>query len=334
MVSGDICFFGEALIDLYTVRVPHQPSKEMALTANLGGGILNAAVAAARWSRVQRPPSNAIHFLGGVSHDYFGQRIIALFTEEGIAHHGCYRSTAPTPLALVALDAHRERSFQFFRTESADIRIPRTHLGAHHFERCAVVAMGSNCMIDQECAAISDQVMHYAHRAGAVVAVDPNIRPSLWSEPEQLEPRIRAALRVASIIKVAEEELALIHPTLKRDDAIERILTDGVAGVPWRVLLVTCGAEGCVICYSDGSRVVCPAYPATVVDTTGAGDAFFGVTCAAMLRSVPELFAARTPLQLNHDHRTRIKRAVEEALRLASVVVGYRGAIRYRYDPR
>jgi sugar/nucleoside kinase (ribokinase family) len=47
-----------------------------------------------------------------------------------------------------------------------------------------------------------------------------------------------------------------------------------------REVVVTCGAEGAV--WTDGSRVVrAPAAPASVVDTTGAGDAFAAGLLAA-----------------------------------------------------
>ncbi|MCZ4431785.1 ribokinase [Agrobacterium sp. SOY23] len=73
-------------------------------------------------------------------------------------------------------------------------------------------------------------------------------------------------------------------------------------------VIVTLGGQGCVLVSADGAIEV-PAAPATIVDTTGAGDCFTGVALAsAMLRGV-----------------TVDARALEDASRAAAVTVGRRG---------
>ncbi len=58
------------------------------------------------------------------------------------------------------------------------------------------------------------------------------------------------------------------------------------AGIP--AMVVTMGSQGAV--YYDGkseSAGICPPYPATVVDTSGAGDAFFSGTVMGLTRHLP-----------------------------------------------
>ena len=330
---SDICFFGEALIDLYTTEIPPRPSEEVALTANLGGGIFNATVAACRWlRRYGEDIAPRVHFLGGVSDDFFGMRFISLFEEEDIDYQYCYRSNAPTSFALVSLDQQGERSFQFFRKESADVLIPASHLKEEWFQQFSLAALGTNCMTDSHCAATSVQFIRLAHNARIPIAFDPNIRPALWSEPDQLAPRIQRTLRDSSLIKIAEEELAIVFPQEEPADAIAHILTERAAEVRWRLLFVTRGAAGATLYYSDGSHTDCPAPSTKSVDTTGAGDAFFGSLCSSLSKRLPALFARRSSagaIIANHEGRAQIEGALKDAVDFATLTTAHRGAIRY-----
>jgi len=53
------------------------------------------------------------------------------------------------------------------------------------------------------------------------------------------------------------------------------ILSDKIAQAGIRCMVVTMGAQGSVYAEQDGERGICPAQEVGVVDTTGAGDAFF-----------------------------------------------------------
>ncbi|MBE6997148.1 MAG: carbohydrate kinase family protein [Ruminococcaceae bacterium] len=58
------------------------------------------------------------------------------------------------------------------------------------------------------------------------------------------------------------------------------------AGIP--SMVVTMGVNGAVYYDgADGSAGICPPYPATVVDTSGAGDAFFSGTVMGLTRHLP-----------------------------------------------
>ena len=59
-----------------------------------------------------------------------------------------------------------------------------------------------------------------------------------------------------------------------------------------RSLVVTRGGAGVVALAADGAWVV-PAHSVTVVDTTGAGDAFAGTLCAALARGATLFEACR-----------------------------------------
>jgi ribokinase len=60
-----------------------------------------------------------------------------------------------------------------------------------------------------------------------------------------------------------------------------------------RAVVTTLGAAGAVVTDADGAVAELPSVPATVVDTTGAGDAFAGVLAARLALGDPLVEAAR-----------------------------------------
>jgi ribokinase len=90
-----------------------------------------------------------------------------------------------------------------------------------------------------------------------------------------------AALRALDLLVVNEHEAEVLAARLGcacTAAAIRRALGIGV--------IVTRGAEGAEAATADGSFTV-PAFPVTPVDTTGAGDCWCGVLCAALDRGLP-----------------------------------------------
>ena len=79
-----------------------------------------------------------------------------------------------------------------------------------------------------------------------------------------------------------------------------------LADAPWPRMVVTLGAEG-ALCVQNGRVTHIPAPVVTPVDTTGAGDAFNGALCAALLAgcSLPEAAAVgvkAASLSVTHPH--------------------------------
>lgn len=96
------------------------------------------------------------------------------------------------------------------------------------------------------------------------------------------------------VLVVNEHELAAVAGTAVTvdDDGIAaahaRLRRRGVAAV-----VTTRGAAGAIVTDDDGRTTILPALPSTVVDTTGAGDAFVGVTVARLSLGEPLAEACR-----------------------------------------
>jgi fructokinase len=107
-----------------------------------------------------------------------------------------------------------------------------------------------------------------ADDAGALVMVDPNIRPSAIRERAPYLSQLERVVRRAQVVKVSVEDLAWLEPDRTPVDAARVMLNAGP-----RVVLLTRSAHGALV-VTPNAVVTVAAFPVAVVDTIGAGDAF------------------------------------------------------------
>jgi hypothetical protein len=103
-----------------------------------------------------------------------------------------------------------------------------------------------------------------------VISYDPNYRPLLWKSREQATEQMRAVLPQVDVIKLSDEETELVTGYADPQAAAEQLIAGGA-----RIAAVTLGKDGVLIASKDGCETV-PGFRVEAVDTTGAGDAFWG----------------------------------------------------------
>lgn len=124
---------------------------------------------------------------------------------------------------------------------------------------------------------------------------------------DSLEHLAREVSRHFDIVKASDEDAASIFGW---DDPEEAAIALSHAGT--RVVLITLGAEGILVCTEEGLQQV-PAMPARVIDTTGGGDTFMAGFLAEFLRSEDVLKATRwgcatAACMIEHTGGVRVKR--------------------------
>jgi fructokinase len=103
-----------------------------------------------------------------------------------------------------------------------------------------------------------------------VVMIDVNCREAVIPDRAAYVERIGRAAARADIVKVSDEDLAYLAPTLDTEAAARRLLDLGT-----RAVVVTAGSSYTSIVMAEGqTSVEVPPAPGSVVDTIGAGDTF------------------------------------------------------------
>lgn len=258
-----ICF-GEALIDfLHTDEQPQGPLLLPGYRQYPGGAPANAAVAVARLGGKAK-------FAGQVGADAFGD-----FLEQALKTYQVDTSllfrhpSAPTALAFVMLDKHKERSFSFYRNNTADLLFDPEAIQPGWFADKPIVHFCSNCLTTEFASKATQALVNNSRAAGSMLSFDVNLRHNLWPEGQAGKDQINHLVRQADIVKFSRDELNY----LAGGDP-HGYLQDCLA-YHSRLILVTDGGGPIRMLTRAGERRITPP-DIKVVDTTAGGDAFIG----------------------------------------------------------
>ena len=258
---------GEALIDRLG-PLGGDPAVDQPVDDRLGGAPANVACGLARLG-------TPVAFAGRLGQDAIGAAFSSLFAERGVDTTLLQRDAErPSRIVLVRRARDGERQFQGFDGDQgagfADQALEPAALPQAQW-----LLIGTLPLAAPTSASALLSAVRQARSQGTAIALDVNWRPTFWdvtASPEggpsaAAKTAIQPLLQQAALIKLAREEALWFFNT---DDpgAIQKalphrpdvVVTDGAAPVCWQL-----GAN-------SGRQAA--FQPPSVVDTTGAGDAF------------------------------------------------------------
>lgn len=263
---------GELLIDFQSVGTASlKDTREF--VKNAGGAPANVCVQAAKFGK------SAV-YLSKVGQDGFGEFLIETLEREGVDISFISKSRQyDTSLAFVSFGADGEREFSFYRKNAADLYFTPEDFKGVEFTQGDILEFGSVALKTKEARKTHDVLIQKARKAKALIAFDPNLRFNLWEDSDELKRVVREYLPYADILKLGSDELEFL--TEQPEAAAVKQLFSGNL----KILLITYGSKGARIYLFDGQSYYCPGYSVRAVDTTGAGDSFFGAFLAELLDS-------------------------------------------------
>ena len=275
----DVVALGEAMIE-FNQTEPDSPH----YLQGFGGDTSNAVIAAAR-------AGARCAYLTRVGQDVFGQKLLELWAHEGVDTSGVEIDVEhPTGIYFVTHEAGGHK-FSYMRAGSAASRMVPGWVQTGQVKQilcnCKILhTSGISLAISISANYAVLEAMQTARNAGALVALDANLRLKLWSLA-----RARASIHQA----VALSDIFL--PSLDEAIALSG-LDDPDALVDWghqlgaRIVVLKLGADGALV--SDGTRRErIPSHAVKLVDATGAGDCFSGNLLARLAQGMDLFEAAR-----------------------------------------
>ena len=201
-----------------------------------------------------------VKFVGSVGDDLIGSFLIDYAKNFGMdttyIHQNPERNTT---LAFVELNEEGDRSFCFYRKNTADYCMP--NVSDELIGSADIVCIGSLMLADADCVEYALDVAKRAHGLGKIVAFDVNYRTDIFRDKESVVKTYKKILSVADIVKFSEDE-------------VETFTEEYVDSLTDKLVLITLGKNGSEWRYK-GMKNRVPAITVKPVDTTGAGDAFF-----------------------------------------------------------
>lgn len=262
----DAVAFGELLIDFTQYGTSEQGNS--LFEANPGGAVSNALA-------MLNKLGHKTAFIGKVGDDIFGCQLRKTLEDLGI-DTSCLLidKKVPTTLALVANDETGERHFSFYRDPGADVMFRAEEIPEEMIKNTKLFHFGTLSMTHEGVREATKKALKIAKENGVLISLDPNLRESLWENLEIARQQFDYGMRYCDILKISDNELQWFTG--------EEDLQKGIEILQQRydisLILLTLGKDGSCAYYKD-RKIVVPGYPEKqVVDTTGAGDTFFG-TC-------------------------------------------------------
>ncbi len=275
MKSPKVISIGEALID--RLGPPGgDPLLDLPVIDCYGGAPANVACALSRLGL-------DVSFIGSLGNDSYGERFKNLLIQRRVNISGLQQDKLrPTRIVLVRRDSDGERFFGGFKGDKgfgfADQAILRDKLIKDWpalKEKAKWLVLGTIPLASEISSSAFLWCIENALHAGMRIVLDLNWRPTFWRKKlsAALEPSIQeknkiiSILKNVSIIKLAKEEAQWffqtsnpieISATMAHRPSV--VVTDGSNPVSWLL--------------NDHSGKSPAISPSSIVDTTGAGDAF------------------------------------------------------------
>ena len=271
LVYGDVSIDIGLRIDDFPIAGLDTSASDPRITA--GGAAANFAVAAARLGV-------GVHVVARVGDDVFSDLLTGALERHGVGTSAVERNEGPSPLVVALIDSRGQRSFVSSRGPASDaipheVYLPR--LG-----EASMVHLSGYSFQDEGSRSVAVHLLEEARRREIAVSLDPS---PLFAKNYRTESGWL-------------EGIDFVFPNLHEATAITgRTSPEGAAralrSLGAKAVVVTMGADGCLVLDDSGAVHIPAITEFPVVDTTGAGDGFAGGFLAVTLAGGAPVLAAR-----------------------------------------
>lgn len=300
----DVTALGELLVDFTPAGISE--SGNALYERNAGGAPANVIAAVAKLGGKSA-------FIGKVGNDVFGNFLMETLQARGVDCRSLKTTDmASTTMAFVDLKENGDCSFTFSRKPGADSLLLPKEVDLPLIDQSRVFHFGTFSMSSGPARSATVEAAAWAKSCGAIVSFDPNYRSVLWPDVETAKVMMFRGLEYADILKLSFGEMNMLTGCDNLEEG-----TATLAASNLKLIVVTLGPDGCF--YRLGSIMgKIPTYNVTPVDTTGAGDAFWGAVLYQITRGSLDIAALS---------REKIENILDFANAVGALVTTRRGGI-------
>ena len=263
---------GEAMVDLIGEQPVQSMRQVRRFAPHFGGTVANVAAVAAR-------AGAPVALAGAAGDDEWGRWLRTRLDAEGIdAARFALLPGVQTQLAFVAIDAAGEPTYLLYGAPAETIV---DAIGDEIGEAVAAaggVLIGSNTLAGERERAVTMRARAVALELGRPVVFDCNLRLHRWSSRADAAASANACVPGALLVRANQAEAELMTGESDPERAALALRKAGA-----QLVVITLGSGGAILRGIERGEVA--AYPAQVVSTVGAGDAFTGTLAARLALS-------------------------------------------------
>jgi fructokinase len=253
--SAAFAVIGETVIDLV------DPGDGSACIAHQGGSPMNVAIGLARLG-------NRTAFFGRMSRDPLGTVLLRHLERSGVETGYVVRAAEPSTIALVELSGGQAQ-YEFSVSGTADFEWSAEEIAVLPAGAPAVHFGSLTSWQPPGDEVVNRRVAELRAAGSALISYDPNARPTLQGDAASARAKVARSAPLAHVIKASSDDIDYLYEGQEVASVAEGWLGQGVA-----LVVITSGSDGATAWVPGRAPVKRAAFPTTVVDTVGAGDAF------------------------------------------------------------
>ena len=263
------------------------------MNQTFGGDTLNTAIYLRRGCEANGEPDKIkVSYVSALGNDPLSAGLLTCWNKEGISTDFVLRDATRGPgVYIIQLDDHGERSFQYWREQSAArylLQHPSFSSVAQelaHVDALFLSGISLAILPQQDRTSLLNLLVELKAR-GVEVIFDSNYRTSLWprDDHQTVKEVYQVMYQLTDVALVTFNDEQSIWGDKSPQHTLQRLASFGISQC-----IVKLGEEGCLIQdftnqeTSPTSQAI-PTQPVSqVVDTTSAGDAFNGGFLSAYL---------------------------------------------------
>ena len=240
---------GEILVDM----IAQENNGSISYLRKAGGAPFNVACAISKFGIDSS-------FVGSVGDDTIGKFLCNFIKKQNLKSYLIDENkNRNTTLAFVDLDENGERSFCFYRKNTADYILP--DINEEMLDVSNIIHIGSLMLSHNEGIEYAKKLIDKAHKKNKLVSFDINFRTDIFQNLEHAVNVYKEILELADIVKFSEDEVEIFNE-------------EYVNSLKDKLVCISLGKEGSKYIFNDLTNTI-PSIKVKPVDTTGAGDAFY-----------------------------------------------------------
>ncbi|GIP58409.1 carbohydrate kinase family protein [Paenibacillus woosongensis] len=265
---NDLLAVGELLIDMISNEYDDGSFECDGYTKFSGGAPSNIAM------NVNRLGIRS-EIVSAVGNDGFGTYLLRRLQQEDMDTKGIQRVDASTSLVVVTKSRttpipifYRDADYQMTFDASLEQRIANSKIV--HFSCWPISRTPARHTLER--------VIEEARSQGLLIGFDPNYHPMIWQRGEDGAQYVKSIISKVDVIKPSEDDAERLFGKDEPVKQLEKFLELGA-----KLVIMTLGKDGAIV--SNGKETLSFDSLATeIVDTTGAGDAFWSGFYAALIK--------------------------------------------------
>ncbi|RSK26173.1 carbohydrate kinase [Bacillus sp. HMF5848] len=265
--SNDILTIGELLIDMISDDYDDNFDCNT-YTKYFGGSPSNIAM------NVKKLGINSL-VASAVGNDGLGNYLIKQLNEANIDTRCVQQVDYSTSLVLVTKSKNSPIPI-FYR--EADYQLTYTSVLEESLASSKIVHFSCWPISRTPVRGTIEKVIEVAKKNNLLICFDPNYHPMIWQKGENGVEYVKSVISQVDIVKPSEDDAERLFGKDTVENQIEKFLKLGA-----KLVIMTLGKDGAIV--SNGQEMIRFATLANeVVDTTGAGDAFWSGFYSALVK--------------------------------------------------